>query len=84
MANSMRPYVTINSSTVSQMDDKETMRGLNDRLAGYLSKVRLLEESNNTLEEQIKEALMRRSNETGKDWSGYEKTIADLRNQVSK
>lgn len=84
MANSMRSYATINNSTVGQMDDKETMRGLNDRLAGYLSKVRLLEESNNNLEEQIKEALMRKSNETGKDWSGYEKTIADLRNQIQE
>ncbi|XP_055071287.2 keratin, type I cytoskeletal 18 isoform X1 [Misgurnus anguillicaudatus] len=84
LANSMRSYATINDSTVGHMDDKETMRGLNDRLAGYLSKVRLLEESNNSLEEQIKEALMRRSNETGKDWSGYEKTIADLRNQIQE
>lgn len=84
MANAMRPYVTINSNTFAPADDKETMKGLNDRLAGYLSKVRLLEESNNTLEEQIKEALVRKSNETGRDWSAYEKAIADLRNQVSK
>lgn len=83
MANAMRPYVNINSNTFSP-DDKETMKGLNDRLAGYLSNVRLLEDSNNTLEEQIKDALMRKSNETGRDWSAYEKTITDLRNQVSK
>ncbi|XP_056611311.1 keratin, type I cytoskeletal 18 isoform X2 [Triplophysa dalaica] len=81
MANSMRPYVNINSNTFSP-DDKETMKGLNDRLAGYLSNVRLMEESNNTLEEQIKDALMRKSNETGRDWSAYEKTITDLRNQI--
>ncbi|KAI7808647.1 hypothetical protein IRJ41_010448 [Triplophysa rosa] len=83
MANAMRPYVNINSNSLTP-DDKETMKGLNDRLAGYLSNVRLLEESNNTLEEQIKDALMRKSNETGRDWSAYEKTITDLRNQIQE
>ncbi|KAA0715470.1 Keratin, type I cytoskeletal 18 [Triplophysa tibetana] len=80
MANTMRPHVNINSNTFSP-DDKETMKGLNDRLAGYLSNVRLMEESNNTLEEQIKDAMMRKSNETGRDWSAYEKSITDVRNQ---
>lgn len=84
LANSLRPHVQINSNTLPPLDDKETMKGLNDRLGDYLSKVRLLEESNSKLEEQIKEALMRKGAETGRDWSPYEKIIADLRNQVSK
>lgn len=84
LANSMRPHVQINSSNFPQVDDKETMKGLNDRLGDYLSKVRLLEESNTKLEQQIKEALMRKGAESGRDWSAYERIIADLRNQVSK
>uniref|UniRef100_A0A672JYL1 Keratin, type I cytoskeletal 18-like n=1 Tax=Sinocyclocheilus grahami TaxID=75366 RepID=A0A672JYL1_SINGR len=81
LANTLRPIVQINSSTFAPADDKEAMKGLNDRLAGYLSNVRLLEDSNNQLEEQIKEALMRKGAEIGRDWSAYEKIVADLRNQ---
>ncbi len=84
LANTLRPIVQINSSTFAAADDKETMKGLNDRLAGYLSKVRILEDSNNQLEEQIKEALRRKGAESGRDWSSYEKIVVDLRNQVSK
>uniref|UniRef100_A0A8C1PFX1 Zgc:92380 n=1 Tax=Cyprinus carpio TaxID=7962 RepID=A0A8C1PFX1_CYPCA len=84
LANTLRPMVQINSSTFPQADDKETMKGLNDRLAGYLSNVRLLETSNNQLEEQIKEALMRKGAEIGRDWSGYEKIVNDLRNQIQE
>ncbi|XP_052004498.1 keratin, type I cytoskeletal 18 isoform X1 [Xyrauchen texanus] len=84
LANNLRPYVQVNSNMFAPADDKETMKGLNDRLAGYLSKVRLLEESNSQLEEQIKEALMRKEAESGRDWSAYEKTIADLRDQIQE
>uniref|UniRef100_A0A8C1TSV7 Zgc:92380 n=1 Tax=Cyprinus carpio TaxID=7962 RepID=A0A8C1TSV7_CYPCA len=84
LANTMRPMVQINSSTFAPADEKETMKGLNERLAGYLSKVRLLEDSNNQLEEQIKEALMRKGAEIGRDWSTYEKIVNDLRNQLQE
>ncbi|KAK7154557.1 hypothetical protein R3I94_007776 [Phoxinus phoxinus] len=84
LANTLRPHVQINSSTFPPADDKETMKGLNDRLGDYLSKVRLLEESNSKLEEQIKEALMRKGAESGRDWSPYERIIADLRNQIQE
>ncbi|XP_016407294.1 keratin, type I cytoskeletal 18-like isoform X2 [Sinocyclocheilus rhinocerous] len=84
LANTLRPIVQINSSTFAPADEKETMKGLNDPLAGYLSKVQLLEDSNNELEEQIKEALMRKGAESGRDWSAYEKIVADLRNQLQE
>ncbi|XDV30010.1 hypothetical protein PO909_033017 [Leuciscus waleckii] len=84
LANTLRPHVQINSNSLPPLDDKETMKGLNDRLGDYLSKVRLLEESNSKLEEQIKEALMRKGAETGRDWSPYERIIADLRNQIQE
>lgn len=65
-------------------EEKETMRGLNERLAGYLSQVRLLEEANNTLEAQIKEVLTERRAAGQRDWSGYEKTLSTLKGQVRR
>ncbi|KAJ8253074.1 hypothetical protein GJAV_G00208820 [Gymnothorax javanicus] len=63
-------------------DDKETMKGLNNRLDKYLSRVRTLEESNRELEERIKEELLRRGTEGLRDWSVYDKPLADLRRQI--
>ncbi|KAF4087288.1 hypothetical protein AMELA_G00093880 [Ameiurus melas] len=65
-------------------DEKETMRGLNDRLAGYLDQVRLLEEANNKREAQIMELLTERRAAGQRDWSGYESTLSTLRDQVKE
>ncbi|KAK1166287.1 keratin, type I cytoskeletal 18-like [Acipenser oxyrinchus oxyrinchus] len=70
------------SSALLHNNEKETMQGLNGRLAGYLSKVRGLEEANSRLEDQIKEVMSRRA-PTDRDWSAYEKPLTDLRKQVS-
>lgn len=65
-------------------EGKETMRGLNERLAGYLGQVRLLEEANNKLEAQINEVLTERRAAGQRDWSGYENTLSTLRDQVRR
>ncbi|MCJ8732854.1 hypothetical protein PDJAM_G00216040 [Pangasius djambal] len=65
-------------------EEKETMRGLNERLAGYLSQVRLLEEANSKLEAQIKEVLTERRAAGQRDWSSYEKTLSTMRDQVKE
>ncbi|XP_028846401.1 keratin, type I cytoskeletal 18 isoform X3 [Denticeps clupeoides] len=83
LAGALRPQVTPGDALAAvPADGKETMRCLNDRLADYLSKVRLLEESNDALEQQIKESQRGRGGGLDRDWSGYEKTMADLREQI--
>ncbi|KAM3923875.1 keratin, type I cytoskeletal 19-like [Leptodactylus fuscus] len=61
---------------------KETMKNLNDRLASYLEKVRSLEEANADLENKIQEWHKNKTQTKKKDYSSYEKTIAELQSQL--
>ncbi|XP_029308231.1 keratin, type I cytoskeletal 18-like isoform X2 [Cottoperca gobio] len=63
-------------------DDKQTMRGLNDRLSGYLGKVRQLEQENGDLEKQIDAILAKRKTPEGRDWDEIEKPLDDLKKQI--
>lgn len=65
------------------VNEKETMKNLNDRLAAYLEKVRSLEEGNKLLEKQIREYYETRSPAAEKDFSGYFAIINDLRDKIS-
>ncbi|XP_012516213.1 PREDICTED: keratin, type I cytoskeletal 10 [Propithecus coquereli] len=66
-------------------NEKVTMQNLNDRLASYLDKVRILEQSNYELESKIKEWYEKNSNSgqgESRDYSKYYQTIDDLKNQI--
>lgn len=63
-------------------DDKHTLRGLNDRLSGYLGKVKGLEKENADLEREIDEILAKRKTPEGRDWDKTEKPLEDLKQQV--
>ncbi|XP_061468966.1 keratin, type I cytoskeletal 18-like isoform X2 [Rhineura floridana] len=59
------------------------LQSLNERLAGYLQRVRGLEAANRALEEEIAAIRARRAGATGhKDWEACERPLAELRKQV--
>ncbi|XP_068602007.1 keratin, type I cytoskeletal 18-like [Brachionichthys hirsutus] len=62
-------------------NEKFAMQNLNDRLANYLETVRNLEQANQKLEIQIKEALAR-SGPDFRDYSKYQVILNDLRRKV--
>ncbi|KAL7882233.1 hypothetical protein AOLI_G00090820 [Acnodon oligacanthus] len=69
--------------SVTAADSRESMRGLNTRLADYLAQVRALQEANSKLEAQIRERVSSRGSEE-RDWTLYDKTIAHLREQLTE
>ncbi|XP_056156965.1 keratin, type I cytoskeletal 18 isoform X2 [Lampris incognitus] len=82
LRNVMRNETEKDSASPAPPDDKKTMRGLNERLSGYLGRVRQLEKDNKELEEQIRDILAKRGAPEGRDWDGIEKPLADLRKKV--
>ncbi|XP_040001071.1 keratin, type I cytoskeletal 13-like [Xiphias gladius] len=71
-----------NSGFAGSSSEKVTMQNLNDRLAVYLEKVRVLESTNAQLERQIREWYEKQT-PTLKDYSKYHVIIDDLRKKIS-
>lgn len=62
-------------------NEKATMQNLNDRLASYLEKVRILEKENERLDRQIREWYQNRA-VLSHDFTSYFVTIDDLKDKV--
>ncbi|XP_077316020.1 keratin, type I cytoskeletal 19-like [Lithobates pipiens] len=65
------------------VNGKETMQHLNDRLASYLDKVRSLEQQNAQLERNIREWYERNQPSTLPDYSSFFRIIQELQGQIS-
>ncbi|XP_049608536.1 keratin, type I cytoskeletal 18 isoform X2 [Syngnathus scovelli] len=65
-------------------DDKQTLRGLNGRLSGYLSRVKQLEKENQQLKEEIEEIWGKRRTAEGRDWGALEKPLSHLKNKIKE
>ncbi|XP_060883241.1 keratin, type I cytoskeletal 13-like [Labrus mixtus] len=63
-------------------NEKACMQNLNDRLATYLEKVRMLEAANKALELKIREFLDKKSSPSSRDYSAYYATIAELQGKI--
>ncbi|KAM8872219.1 keratin, type I cytoskeletal 18-like [Synchiropus picturatus] len=63
-------------------DGKQTLRGLNERLSGYLGRVKQLEQENAQLQREIDEILDKRKVPEGRDWDQLAKPLSDLKDKI--
>ncbi|XP_048373066.1 keratin, type I cytoskeletal 47 kDa-like isoform X2 [Sphaerodactylus townsendi] len=71
-------------TSILDINEKDTMQDLNDRLAAYLERVKSLEESNRKLEQCIQETYAKRASTGTPDLTGYFSTITELRAQIEE
>ncbi|XP_061664470.1 keratin, type I cytoskeletal 18-like, partial [Syngnathoides biaculeatus] len=79
------PVGTLHLTTTNAVvpgDDECTLRGLNERLSGYLGRVKQLEKDNRQLTEEIEEISVNRKTLEHRDWQQLEKPLKCLKNQI--
>lgn len=69
---------------VAPGDDKQQLRTLNNRLSGYLNRVKQLQEENNDLQKEIDDILAKRKVPEGRDWDGILKPLDNLKREVGQ
>ncbi|XP_033984257.1 keratin, type I cytoskeletal 13-like isoform X2 [Trematomus bernacchii] len=67
---------------VNDNNKKATMTNLNERLATYLDKVRILEKANGELELKIRQFLDNKTKPEGHDCSVFKAAISDMQEQI--
>ncbi|XP_030606962.1 keratin, type I cytoskeletal 18-like [Archocentrus centrarchus] len=63
-------------------DNKQELRTLNNRLSGYLDRVRQLQNDNENLQKQIDDILAKRKIPEGRDWDEILKPLDHLKKQI--
>ncbi|XP_044158656.1 keratin, type I cytoskeletal 18-like isoform X1 [Bufo gargarizans] len=75
------PSLRSGLDTFIQNNHQEAMQELNERLAGYLQRVRGLEEENRKLQEEI-EDISAKKTQGPRDWETHQAPLLQLRKQV--
>uniref|UniRef100_A0A8C5F0J0 IF rod domain-containing protein n=1 Tax=Gopherus evgoodei TaxID=1825980 RepID=A0A8C5F0J0_9SAUR len=75
------PGLRANLDALWAGSQQEALQGLNERLAGYLRRVRGLEAANRALEEEIAQVRARRGDPGQRDWEACERPLVELRKQ---
>ncbi|XP_075687173.1 keratin, type I cytoskeletal 18-like [Rhinoderma darwinii] len=75
------PSLRSGLDSLLQNNHQEVMQELNERLAGYLQRVRGLEEENRKLQEEI-EDISAKKNPGPRDWDTYQAPLHQLRKQL--
>ncbi|XP_029460956.1 keratin, type I cytoskeletal 18-like isoform X2 [Rhinatrema bivittatum] len=75
------PTLRSSMDSLLQSNHQEALQGLNERLAGYLQRVRGLEAANRRLEDEIRDITARKG-PSERDWDSYERPLVELRKQV--
>ncbi|XP_061572165.1 keratin, type I cytoskeletal 18-like isoform X2 [Cololabis saira] len=63
-------------------DDKQTLRGLNGRLSGYLDRVRQLQEGNCDTQKEIDDILAKRKTPERRDWDKVQEPLDELKEKI--